>query len=476
MSRILVTGANGFIGSHLVELLVKEKKKDDEIVCMVRNTGDFSNILDFVKEPGVSVIIGDVTKPDTLANAVRGATYIFHLGAALKIPEDSRYFAVNTKGTENMLKAALEHAAGTLKRFLFVSSESAAGPSPGKAAIDEEREGKPVGAYGQSKLEAEKIAAAYMDKMPITIVRPSAVYGAREKDLTQTIPAVERRIHPKIGFTKSWASFVNAADLVKGMVAAAKSEKAVGQTYFLTNKDFYSDIHLVKTIAKAMGKRFGIPMPIPKFALVIFSLLSTLKYWFFRGRPAMALNMVKNITQKYWICSPEKAKRDFGWESEISIEKGMKQTLDNYRKKRKLVKLMQDESKTLIWAKYFFLTLIIAAIVEASSVIGGFFYYDPWWMILPIILVLWAGILGLVAMISRRFSSEIQFIITFIVAFGLTYLDFKFTHIKHLPGGKLFGVGNTIWITAILAASAGVLVVIINTLMRAFYKRKLRIG
>ncbi len=88
MNRILVTGANGFIGSHLVELLVKEKKEDDEIVCMVRNTSDLSNILGFVKEPGVSVIIGDVTKPETLANAVRGATFIFHLGAALKMAQE----------------------------------------------------------------------------------------------------------------------------------------------------------------------------------------------------------------------------------------------------------------------------------------------------------------------------------------------------------------------------------------------------
>jgi nucleoside-diphosphate-sugar epimerase len=476
MSCILVTGANGFIGSHLVELLLKECEENDEILCMVRPTSDLSNIIGLLKLPNVKVVIGDVTKPETLLNAVLGVEYIYHLAAALKIPSDRRYFEVNFKGTENMLKAAFEHASDGLKRFLLVSSQAAAGPSSGEILIDEEREGKPVCAYGRSKLQAEQIAKSYMDRLPITIVRPSAVYGARERDLTQTIPAVENRIHPKIGFTKKYASFINADDLVRGFVAASRSEKSKGQTYFLTDRNYLSDIALVKTMAKAIGRPFGIILPIPKFALILFSLFSTLMYWFFRGRPGMALNMVRNITQKYWLCSSDKAKRDFSWETKIPLIDGMKRTYELYKKKERQIKEMPDERRTLVWGKYFFLTLIVGAIVEVQSVIGGFFYYEPWWMLLLIILIVWAGILGLVAMLTRKYGHLGQFLITFIVSYTFTYFDFSITRIKHLYEGKLFGISNTIGQTAILAASAGILVLIVNSLMRVFYKHKLRIG
>jgi dihydroflavonol-4-reductase len=476
MNRILITGANGFIGSHLVELFLKQSNEDDEIICMIRHTSDLSNILELLKKPNARVVIADTTKPDTLPNAVHGANYIFHLAAALKIPDDKRYFEVNTTGTKNMLEAALEHAADTMKRFVFVSSQAAAGPSPDESLIDEKREGKPVGAYGKSKLQAEQIAAEYMDRLPITIVRPSAVYGEREQDLTQTIPAVENRIHPKIGFAKKYASFINAIDLAKGMTAAAYSDKALGQTYFLTHKNYFSDIELVKTMAKAIGKPFGIIIPIPKFLLTLFSMLSTVKYWYLRGRPAMALNMVKNITQKYWLCSPAKAKEDFSWEAEIPISDGMKKTYEIYKKKKRLIKEMPGASKTLIWVKYFFLTLIVGTIVEVQSIVGGFFYYQPWWLSLVIILVVWGGVLGLVAMYSRKFSFGGQFLFGFVVSFIFTYLDFLFTHFKQLPDGKLFGVSNTLWQTTILAASAGFMIIFVNSLMGMFYKRKLRIG
>lgn len=476
MNRILVSGATGFIGSHLVELLVKESKEDDEIICMVRRTSDLSNIIELLKEPNVRVVVADVTKPETLPNAVRGANYIFHLGAALKIPSDKRYYEVNTKGTENMLAAAVEHAKDTLKRFVLVSSQAAAGPAPGKATIDEQHEGKPVCSYGKSKLQAEQIAASYMDKIPITIIRPSAVYGEREKDLTQTIPAVESRIHPKIGFGKKYASFINAIDLVKGMFAASQSDKSIGQTYFLTNTDFYSDVQIVKTMAKAINRRFGLTVPIPKFLLIVFSLLATVKYWFFRGRPEMALNMVKNITQKYWLCSSAKAKNDFGWEAKIPLIEGMKKTYEHYKTKQRLIKEMPDERKDIIWAKYFFLTLIVGAIVEVQAVIGNFFNYKPWWMIFIIIIVIWGGILGSIAMISRKINLLGQFVSGFIVSFVLTYLDFLYTHFKQLPDNQLFGVKHILGQTAILAASAGVLIIVVNSLMKAFYKHKQRIG
>ena len=154
----------------------------------------------------------------------------------------------------------------------------------------------------------------------------------------------------------------------------------------------------------------------------------------------------------------------------------MRNTLQLYRKQQHMLKLMPDERKTLIWWKYFFLALIVGAVAEIQSVVAGVFYYKPWWLIVAIIVVVWGGILGFVAKTVRLCNQRRQFLIGFIVSFVVTYFDFRVSHIKSLPNNELLGVGNVILQTTFFAASAGVLILVVNFLMKQFYKRKLRLG
>ena len=163
MNHILVTGATGFIGSHLVRELIRlkeEKNLSEEIVCLVRKTSDLASI-DGLK---VKLAIGDLKDKNSLIPAVKGAKYIYHLGAELHTICRQRFLDTNVNGTRNLLEAAKEYSQETLKRFLFVSSQAAVGPAADENPIDETHAPKipAVSWYGESKMEAEKVKEKFI--------------------------------------------------------------------------------------------------------------------------------------------------------------------------------------------------------------------------------------------------------------------------------------------------------------------------
>src|SRR5215467_11621357 len=168
MQKVLVTGANGFIGSHLVRELLD---RGYEVSGLVRPTSDIRSLQGLP----IRIFLGDVCEPETLVAPMQGVHYIYHLAAKLMVDSREDFLQTNTEGTKHMLEAARKYAADSLKRFLLVSSQAGAGPGTDTTPMDESAPMKPVSWYGQSKKEAEE--AAQSCGLPITIVRPSAVYG-----------------------------------------------------------------------------------------------------------------------------------------------------------------------------------------------------------------------------------------------------------------------------------------------------------
>ncbi len=346
MQKALVTGSNGFVGSHLVRLLLS---KGYEVHCLVRYFSDISAL----EGLDITLHIGDVREPATLQMPVTGMNYIFHLAAKLLVTTQADFDGTNVEGTRNMLAAANQYSKPTLNRFLLVSSLAAAGPNKEPIPYEETVALNPISWYGKSKKKEEELTMSYADRLPVTIVRPAIVYGEREQDLSQIYPLVEYRIQPKLGLEKKAEVAVYVEDLVRGMVAAAESDKAIGQAYFLNHAEMLSSKAIVQNIGAAMGKKNGLVIGVPDFVIKASAPLAELIYYFDSKRAKMTKDKALEVTQQYWLASPAKAKRDFGWASEFTFLKGKQKTLIPYVAEKKQLREMALDTPGVLALKYF---------------------------------------------------------------------------------------------------------------------------
>jgi nucleoside-diphosphate-sugar epimerase len=472
MPKALVTGANGFIGSHLVRELLD---RGYEVNCLVRQTSDISSL----RGLPVALLIGDVQEPATLIEPVKNVDYVYHLAAELMVTSRDEFEHANTQGTINLLGAAEKHAAGTLKRFLFVSSQAAAGPGKDRTPLDETALPQPISWYGTSKKQAEEAVKAFADRLRVTIVRPSSVYGEREKDIRQTFGMVGIRLQPKLGIKKKYLVMVYVGDLVRGIVEAAESNSTVNQTYFLNHPEVLTSKDVIKTIARAMDKGFGLMLPVPLFILRLIAPFTELLHHFSRNRPQMTRDKAREVAQRFWIADPSKAKRDFGWEAKATFLDGMKKTIPAYRAEKSELSAMPLEKGIVFWLKYLLSAIFVGVIFETISCCGRFYEYHPWWAVFVIILGAYGFGLGTVAMLLRKTGALLHFFIGTILAGAVELMN----HFKIIPyiywefaANWPFGITN-VWVNSIvLGTFGGIFIIIVGAIMRLLYKRRLRLG
>ncbi|MBE7173117.1 MAG: NAD-dependent epimerase/dehydratase family protein [Williamsia sp.] len=469
MQKVLVTGANGFIGTHLVTLLLQ---KGYDVHCLVRYTSNISGL----RNLPVSIHTGDVRDPVSLKAPVENAVYIFHLAANLLVTSQQEFEETNVDGTRHVLEAAERYAKATLQRVLLVSSVAAAGPNTSLAAYDETVALNPISWYGLSKKKLEETAATYFNKLPITIVRPAIVYGERERDMSQIFPVVENHIHAKPGFKKKYSTAIYVGDLVAGMAAAAESPNSVGKAYFLNHPEVVTTHQIVKNIGIAMGKPGGLPIPIPDFLIQGLAPLGELMYYFNSQRPKMTRDKAREVIQRYWIADPSRAARDFGWSARYNMVEGMKKTLVPYFEEKRVLSAMALEGKFILWLKYFLIGFGLGVVVELFSYVGGFYSFHPWWLIFVIIVGAFAALFGTLAKALRKKSAVIQFLAGTLVAglielsnqlrlFGDYYWVFK--------EGWPLGITNPWLRVAVLGLPGGICIILLNIVMRNIYKRRL---
>jgi nucleoside-diphosphate-sugar epimerase len=211
-----------------------------------------------------------------------------------------------------------------------VSSQAAAGPSPSKTPITEAIEAQPITNYGRSKLQSELECRTFEGKIKYTICRPPAVYGPRDKDVFEVFHTISRGLQPMIGFHDTFVSLIHVKDLVRGFVMAAESDKAVGQTYFIASSQVYNWKVIGDATRTALGTRalrLRIPIPAVYTIAAIAELLAV-----FSSKPALInIEKARDMVQNYWTCDPSKARRDFGFEPEISLQDGVSDTIRWYR-------------------------------------------------------------------------------------------------------------------------------------------------
>ena len=467
MKRAFVTGANGFIGSHLVRHLLE---RGYEVDCLVRATSDLRSI----EGLPVRIHVGDVRQPETLTAALEGADYVFHLAAELLALTREAFLLTNTKGTVHMLDAVLRAKGPGFQRFLYVSSQAAAGPGADTTPLNEAAERRPMSWYGTSKSDSEEIVMQYAARLPVTIVRPSSVYGAREQDLSQTYPLVDSRIHPKLGIRPKYIVAVFVDDLVRGFVDAAESGNTLGKTYFLNHKEVLSASDVIQGIANGMDKSAGVTIPVPLFLIQLAAPAAELMHRFTRGRPAMTRDKAREVSQRFWVADPGAAQRDFGWVAQQNISQGMRATTQAWRAERDAGRAMALED--ILWAKYLIVASAIGGLIEAQSHLGGFYTFNPAWLVWVVIFGGFGLVLGTLAMLLRRTGPLPQFLIGTALAGAAEVLNAAVFHAWTFREGWPLGITNAYERAILLGGAGGIFVVLVNLIMQALYGLRLSKG
>jgi nucleoside-diphosphate-sugar epimerase len=270
-----------------------------------------------------------VEDQESLLPVVEGQDYVFHCAGLTKAKRARDYFLVNAQGTENILRAC-EARRVALKRFVLVSSQAAAGPSRSPTPLSEEDPCKPITAYGRSKCEAERVVQQAGGAVPYSIIRPSAVYGPRDRDILIFFRLINRGVMIAVGRRERYLNLVYVNDLVRGILAAAEESAAAGHTYFVTDSQPYQWEETVRIVAAALETGY-VRLPIPT-ALAYIAALFAEGAARLKGKAALLnRDKLRDIVQPYWLCSPQKIEKQLGFRASVTFEEGARITARWYR-------------------------------------------------------------------------------------------------------------------------------------------------
>lgn len=317
MKTVLVTGASGFVGGHIVEALARNNIRPR---CLVRPTSRLDAIQGWPSE----LVHGDVTSPASLETAVEGVDGIVHCAGVTRALSLSDYRRVNADGCSNLYHACLAKNP-TVKRIVHISSLAAWGPSAAGQPVQEGHEQRPVSHYGSSKLAGQRVAEAYRDRLPIVILAPPAVYGPFDRGFLGLFACAKRGFSPVIGRDDRWVSLIYAKDLARAVVACLESEKAVGKEYLLDD----GHPHTWRDVTSAIGQSLHtspVPVPIP---LTVVRAAGAVIGWAarLRGKPSLFdRDRLNDFLQPSWTCSSARIGAELGFAPRYTLERGVAET------------------------------------------------------------------------------------------------------------------------------------------------------
>ena len=320
----VVTGSSGFIGSHLVEALLERGGTVRALIRPESRSG--------TRDPRVSYHVADLLDDRSLRESAvwTGATHVFHAAGVTKARTLAEFRDGNVVPTANIL-AALAARGSRLQRFLLVSSQAAAGPAPEENhPVREDDAPHPVEAYGRSKLEAEQATLRFADTLPVTIVRPSAVYGPRDVDFLSIFKQATSRVAVFAAPADQLMTIVHVRDLVSAMIRAIEQPRARGRTYFVGSetpvswRKLYS---MIAELASTSSRAVQLPPALLRVAGHAGDAFSRTT-----GKATLLnSNKMALAVPKWWLCDSTRAREELAWRPEIDLQDGLRDTYLWYR-------------------------------------------------------------------------------------------------------------------------------------------------
>jgi len=321
--KVLLTGANGFVGSHILDEL---RETDLDVSILLRRTSDTRFIRSHVDD-GVTIHSGALDDTDALARAMEGIEAVVHCAGKTKALGAREYDRVNKIGTRNVVRAAAQ--TGTLRHFLFVSSLAVSGPGTTAHPARETDHPNPITVYGKSKLAGEEIVTSECTA-PWTILRPAAVYGPRDRDFLPLFRAARRGIVPLPGGGRQVLSLVYGRDVAAAVKRCLGNEEAFGKIYNVAAEPPCAAAEFARTLARTTGTRvrtISVPGPVLYAACIGQEWVSR---W--RRRPHI-LNRQKwaELRAPGWVCATDRIAKDLGFTAQTALDDGITLTADWYK-------------------------------------------------------------------------------------------------------------------------------------------------
>ncbi|WP_282016178.1 NAD-dependent epimerase/dehydratase family protein [Marinifilum flexuosum] len=332
MSRILITGANGFIGSFLVEEALRQKH---EVYAGVRSSSN----LKYLDVDRTHILRLDLSDREKLKQEwkkldIPAFDYVIHNAGATQVVEPPDFDRINNQYTQNLLESLVE-AKFAPKKFILMSSLAAMGPGDAKSMlpIEPSDQPAPITHYGRSKLRVEEYLKK-QQKVPYLIFRPTAVYGPRDKDFLSLFKAIQKHIEPYISSPNQQLSFIYVKDLARLLIQSTGSSVSNG-SFFVSDGETYTCRQLSKISKKALGK-WTFPLVIPRPLLKTIALLSEKAAHARCKTSLLNSDKYKELTSLNWACNSRETLEAFNFTPQYDLEAGIASSIQWYRKNKQL--------------------------------------------------------------------------------------------------------------------------------------------
>lgn len=321
--KVLLTGASGFVGSHIRDSL---SKRNIPTVVLLRASSDrrFLN-----HHPKLQVCFGSINEPETLSAAISSATHVIHCAGCTRAVRPTDFYKINAEGTRNLVQAV--NAAPNVERLVHISSLAVGGPATPAAPAKESDIPNPVSDYGKSKLAGE-LEVRQNSAVPFTVLRPPAVYGPRDLGFFSVFKAVNLHLQPLPSATQA-LSLVYVRDLAEAVVECLGAARAAGKIYYVAGQQITTARVFAEEVGRQM-KRWTIRFPLPSLALWPICVLEELRARLTNHASLLNLQKFEELRARGWVCDPSLLQTELGIACPTPLPDGIARTLEWYREQK----------------------------------------------------------------------------------------------------------------------------------------------
>ena len=322
--KVFLTGASGFVGSHVLDSL---RAGHHEVSILLQHTSNTRFISRHV--PEVKVHYGSLDDLSVLTKAMSGVEAVIHCAGKIKALHSSEFYRVNQAGTCNMVTAA-NACRESVRHLVYISSLAVSGPGVLGCPAEETGEPRPVSVYGRSKWLGE-IEVRQHCRVPWTILRPAAVYGPRDTEFLPLFQKIERGVMPLLSGGKRALNLVYGPDVAAAVLCSLMHERGAGGTYHVAAEPPCTEEKFMQEIAAQFQLR-PLRLPIPRSALYLACVIQEILCRA-TGRPnILSRQKLPELLAPGWVCSTDRIRQELGFTASTSLKDGVGRTFDWYRR------------------------------------------------------------------------------------------------------------------------------------------------